>query len=180
MTEAEAREQASRVGGRNGFTERLAERVGATARATAVFGDAVEREGVTVIPVARAKWGFGGGSGGREGEEGAGGGGGTSVSPGGYIELRAGEARFRRITGRSQIVAVGLAAVAGGLSTAIGLRLARKARSRAIGLVSARIPPFLRSRMLGNRGSSPSKGPRSRLGRRAAVKPPARRSWIRG
>jgi uncharacterized spore protein YtfJ len=165
MTEAEAREQASRVGTGNGFTERLADSVGATARAAAVFGDAVEGEGVTVVPVARARWGFGGGSGGREGEQGAGGGGGTSVSPVGYIELRAGEARFRRIRSRSQIVAVGLAAVAGGLSAAIGLRLARTARSRAIGLVSAPLPPFLRSRLLGDRRSS--KGPRTRFGRRA-------------
>jgi uncharacterized spore protein YtfJ len=167
MTEAEAREQASRVATGNRLLERLAERVGATARASTVFGDPVEDEGVTVIPVARAKWGFGGGSGGREGELGAGGGGGTSVSPVGFIELRAGEARFRRITGRSQIVAVGLAALAGGLSTAIGLRLARKARSRAIRLVSAPIPPFLRSRLLGDRGSSHRKGARSRFGRRS-------------
>jgi hypothetical protein len=160
MTEADAREQASLVATGTGFTERLAEKVGATARASAVFGDAVEREGVTVIPVARAKWGFGGGSGGREGEQGTGGGGGTSVSPVGYIELRAGEARFRRITGRSQLVAIGLAAGAGGLSTAIGLRLARKARARAIRLVSAPIPPFLRSRVLGNRALSPSRSAR--------------------
>src|SRR4051794_41682436 len=105
MTEDDAREQASHIATGYGFTERLAERVGAAARASAVFGDAVEHEGVTVIPVARAKWGFGGGSGGRGEEEGAGGGGGTSVSPVGYIELRAGEARFRRIHGRAEIAA---------------------------------------------------------------------------
>src|SRR5262249_28734528 len=43
MTEADAREQASRVATGAGFTERLAEKVGAAARASAVFGDAVER-----------------------------------------------------------------------------------------------------------------------------------------
>lgn len=136
MSEADAREQASRVAAGHGFTEHLAERVGATARASAVFGDPVEREGVTVIPVARAKWGFGGGSGGREGEEGAGGGGGTSVRPVGYIELHAGEARFRHISNRTQIAAVALvcglsAAIAlSGPSAAIALSVARKRRAR--------------------------------------------------
>jgi uncharacterized spore protein YtfJ len=125
MTEADAREQASRVATGAGFTERLAEKVGATARASAVFGDAVEREGVTVIPVARAKWGFGGGSGGRQGEEGSGGGGGISVSPIGYIELRAGEARFRRINSRAKIVAALAAAVACVLSAVIASGIAR-------------------------------------------------------
>jgi uncharacterized spore protein YtfJ len=128
LTEADAREQASHVATGYGFTERLAERVGAGARASAVFGDAVEHAGVTVIPVARAKWGFGGGSGGRNGEEGAGGGGGTIVSPVGYIELRDGEARFRRIYGRAQIAA---AAVACGLSVAVGLGMGRKRLARA-------------------------------------------------
>jgi uncharacterized spore protein YtfJ len=157
MTEAEAREQASRVATGAGFTERLAERVGATARASAVFGDAVEREGVTVIPVARARWGFGGGSGAREGEEGSGGGGGTFVSPIGYIELRAGEARFRRINNRLKIVVVLVAAVACGLSAAIALGIARtglralsaapsKGRSGRLRLVSALGWSFLRAR----------------------------------
>jgi uncharacterized spore protein YtfJ len=59
----------------NDFVQRLAERVDATAGASAVSGDPVERDGVTVIPVARATWGFGGGSGGEAGREGAGGGG---------------------------------------------------------------------------------------------------------
>jgi len=125
MTDAEAKEQARRAATGFGFTERLAERMGAAARASAVFGDAVEHEGVTVIPVAQAKWGFGGGSGGRGEEEGAGGGGGTSVSPIGYIELRAGEARFRRIYGRAEIAA---AVVVCGLTAATSLRMVLRAR----------------------------------------------------
>lgn len=128
MTDAEAREQASRAATGFGFTERLAERIGAAARASAVFGDAVEHEGVTVVPVARAKWGFGGGGGQRGEEEGAGGGGGTSVSPVGYIELRAGEARFRRIYGRGEIAAV---VVACGLTAVTSLRMVLRARSGA-------------------------------------------------
>jgi hypothetical protein len=128
VTEAEARQEADRVATRPGFTEQLAERVGATARASAVFGDPVESQGVTVIPVAKAKWGFGGGSGGRQGEEGAGGGGGTAVSPVGYIELHAGEARFRGIHTRARIAG---AVAACGLSAAIAFRVGRIRRPKA-------------------------------------------------
>jgi uncharacterized spore protein YtfJ len=123
MSEAGARDEAERVATRPGFTEHLAETIGAAARASAVFGEPVEGQGVTVIPVARAKWGFGGGSGGRDGEQGAGGGGGTSVSPVGYIELREGRARFRRIHSRAQIAAAG--AMACGLSAAVAFRVGR-------------------------------------------------------
>ncbi|HSS75824.1 MAG TPA: hypothetical protein VLV54_03680 [Thermoanaerobaculia bacterium] len=41
---------------------RLAEKLGVTARAATVFGEAVERDGMTVIPVAKARRGLGGGS----------------------------------------------------------------------------------------------------------------------
>ena len=72
--------------------ERIAHTVGQRAQASAVFGEPVQREGVTVIPVARVRFGFGGGGGGgsRQGEEGSGGGGGggASVTPIGFIELR--------------------------------------------------------------------------------------------
>jgi len=94
--------------------ERLAERVGTAARASTVFGEPVARDEVTVIPVAKARFGFGGG-GGRdesEGEEGAGGGGGVLVSPVGYIELRAGGTRFRRIVAPADVLAVAAAGVA--------------------------------------------------------------------
>jgi uncharacterized spore protein YtfJ len=128
VTESDAREQAERVATGSGFTERLAERVGAAARASAVFGQAVKGEGVTVIPVARARWGFGGGSGARDGEEGGGGGGGTSVSPVGYIELRSGEARFRHIHNRARIAAGAAACV---LSAAVAFRLGRLRRPGA-------------------------------------------------
>jgi uncharacterized spore protein YtfJ len=79
------------------FVQRLGERVGLSARASAVFGDPVSQEGVTVIPVAKATWGFGGGSGGAAPNEGSGGGGGGVVTPIGFIEVRAGEARFVRV-----------------------------------------------------------------------------------
>jgi len=77
--------------------QRIGETVGDRARASTIFGEPVEREGITVIPVAKAKFGFGGGGGeGKEGP-GRGGGGGAAVSPLGYIELRDGAAQFKRI-----------------------------------------------------------------------------------
>ncbi|MFN8186227.1 MAG: spore germination protein GerW family protein [Gaiellales bacterium] len=86
---------------------RLGQTVGDQAKVSAVFGDPVERDGITVIPVARARsvFGGGGGAGPRAGEaSGAGGGGGVAVSPIGYIEVRAGTARFRRILGPSDVL----------------------------------------------------------------------------
>ncbi len=83
------------------FLERLANRIGNSVQASIVFGERVERDGMTVIPVAKARWGFGGGSGRSpsqaEGQEDAGGGAGVSISPVGYIELKEGKARFRPI-----------------------------------------------------------------------------------
>lgn len=84
--------------------ERLAQRVGARAGAHAAFGEPVERDEITVIPVAKVRFAFGGGSGrgidGKEdaGEigEGSGGGGGAMTSPLGFIEIKDGHAEFKR------------------------------------------------------------------------------------
>lgn len=77
----------------------LADRVGSRAGSTAVFGSPVERDGVTVIPVAKVSWGFGGGGGGGADAkgQGTGGGGGAIASPAGYIEIAGGAAEYRRI-----------------------------------------------------------------------------------
>jgi hypothetical protein len=82
------------------FLETMAERVGGKASVTAVFGEPIERGELTVIPVASVRWGFGGGGGMSSGEEqasGSGGGGGAAADPSGYIEIRGGEAAFRRV-----------------------------------------------------------------------------------
>ncbi len=79
------------------FIERLAEKMGIAARAVNIFGPAVEREGITVIPVAKIRYGFGGGSGRRDEQEGSGGGGGVQASPVGFIEVKNGSAGFRPI-----------------------------------------------------------------------------------
>ena len=95
--------------------ERIAHTVGQRAQASAVFGEPVQREGLTVIPVARARFGFGGGggAGSRQGEEGSGGGGGggASVTPIGFIELRdSGGAEYKRISTLTDLAALVAAA----------------------------------------------------------------------
>lgn len=84
------------------FLAGVAERIGARASVTAVFGEPIERGDVTVIPVARVRWGFGGGQG--EGGEaagatgsGSGGGGGAAADPVGYVEIGPAGAVFRPI-----------------------------------------------------------------------------------
>lgn len=83
------------------LVERLADKFGATVRASTIYGEPVEREGVTVIPVAKAAWGFGGGMGRKGDGNGGGGGGGARVTPVGFIELSNGGAKFRRIRSSS-------------------------------------------------------------------------------
>lgn len=74
----------------------LADRIGARFDASNVFGTPVERDGVTVIPVATIRFGIGGGSGSdpNKGQDGQGGGGGGVASAVGYIELKNGRSRF--------------------------------------------------------------------------------------
>ena len=72
------------------FLDGLVRRLSGAASAATIFGPPVERGDVTVVPVAKAGYGFGGGSGTKSGEEGFGGGGGVRVAPVGYIEIRPG------------------------------------------------------------------------------------------
>ncbi|MFC3477715.1 spore germination protein GerW family protein [Halobacterium litoreum] len=103
--------------------ERLAEAGGVGS----VYGDPVERDDRTVIPVARVAWGFGGGGGSgpadaerEDGEgdepagEGYGMGGGVSASPAGALEITDDGTRFVRYESRKRlVVAVLLAFLAG-------------------------------------------------------------------
>ena len=106
------------------FIERLAERIGARAQASAVFGEPVERGGVTVIPVAKATWGVGGGSGEKAGEHGLGGGGGMAIAPLGYIEVRDEGAVFKPI--RDPRLMAGAGAAAAGLTALVVRALLRR------------------------------------------------------
>jgi uncharacterized spore protein YtfJ len=111
MSTTQTQERAELV---NALLERIGDTVGQKAQASTIFGEPVEREGVTVIPVARARFGFGGGggSGSREGDEGSGGGGGggVAVGPVGYIELHEGRAEFKRILTATDLLALVAAA----------------------------------------------------------------------
>jgi uncharacterized spore protein YtfJ len=105
--------------------ERLAEAGGVGS----VYGEPVERDDRTVIPVARVAWGFGGGGGSEaadaegDGErsesgpasEGSGMGGGVSASPAGALEISAGGTRFVRYGTPKKLVVVSLLAFLGGV-----------------------------------------------------------------
>jgi uncharacterized spore protein YtfJ len=112
MVEAVAAAEAAAGGRMDGFVEGIAQRLGAMASAAAVFGAPVTQGEVTVIPVAKVRWGFGGGGGSgmgggrKKGSEdsdapaemgsGSGGGGGVQATPVGFIEVQASGARFVR------------------------------------------------------------------------------------
>jgi uncharacterized spore protein YtfJ len=70
-----------------GVLSGLADRIGANVGAKAVFGEPIEHEGRTVIPVAQSIWGGGAGGAASGAEEGSGGGGGAATRPVGYIEI---------------------------------------------------------------------------------------------
>ena len=131
-TDYDAAMDEARAAGEGGpvetFVERIAERVGGKASVRAVFGDPIERDGITVIPVARVRWGFGGGSGsgpmpmgpGRAGQgseadqgqvgSGRGAGGGAAADPLGYLEIGPDGAAFIPITAATPSPAFLLAA----------------------------------------------------------------------
>ena len=89
------------------------------AGARTVYGDPVSAEGKTVVPVARVRFGFGGGSGkqtGQEPGEGGGGGGGIMARPVGLIEITSNETRFVPIVDpQSMAFALGFGIVFGWL-----------------------------------------------------------------
>ncbi|RIJ34276.1 spore germination protein GerW family protein [Pontibacter oryzae] len=94
---------------RGSFVERLAEKFGIAANSATIYGEPVEREGITVIPVSKAAYGFGGGEGTGTAEgkgEGSGGGGGMALTPVGYIEIKQGATRFRTIRDPQTVVKI--------------------------------------------------------------------------
>jgi uncharacterized spore protein YtfJ len=130
--EAEAGAAEDRIG-------KLVEALGGTASAQAVFGAPVEKDGVTIVPVARVRFGVGGGGGRGPGRKkgatgdaeqaGYGHGGGVQAAPVGYIELSGGTARYRRIAdpARPMVIAL-LAPLVAAISFGIMLASARRAK----------------------------------------------------
>ena len=105
------------------FLDSMAERFGATANAATIFGAPIERDEITVIPVAKVAYGFGGGRGQGSRGDGSGGGGGMRVSPVGYIEIRNGGAVYKPIRTWAGLIP---AIAAGGLLTLLCAKLLRR------------------------------------------------------
>ena len=118
--EAQQQAELSVAGPAAEVLERLAERLGSKASVSAVFGEPVTREGITIIPVAKVGFGFGAGVGrGRRQSDvaqGGGGGGGASAAPAGYIEITNGNAVFKPIRDPLADVVVPLVTLVAGLA----------------------------------------------------------------
>ena len=110
-------------GAMSDLLERLAQQIQVNANAKQVYGEPVERDGTTIIPVAKVQWGFGGGGIGRGAAERGGGGGGARAYPTGFIELRDGKAEFRPI---QDPMATALIATAGLLAGMFLVKLLRR------------------------------------------------------
>ncbi|MFJ3669371.1 spore germination protein GerW family protein [Streptomyces sp. NPDC090106] len=113
--------------------ERLAEKLGGKASVSAVYGEPITRDGITVVPVARVGFGFGGGAGKEAGAarsgEGGGGGGGVDARPLGYIEIKDGTAVYRPIRDPWLDIALPVAALLAGIVGSRSVRaLARRRR----------------------------------------------------
>ena len=110
----------------------LLERLGGRFGVASVFGTPVEREGVTVIPVATVRFGFGGGTGSdpEKKQEGEGAGGGGAMTAAGYVELKDGRSRFVPIVRPERMVALVFLAVVAALAVTRPVIGAGKPRRR--------------------------------------------------
>ena len=134
---------------------KLVESLGGTASAQAVFGAAVEKDGVTIVPVARVRYGVGGGGGRGPGRKKHGGGdpdqvgygqgGGVQAAPVGYIELRDGQTRYKRISDPVRPMAMFLlfplvGVISFGMMAMISLQVARSLRGMVPSLPHLPLP----------------------------------------
>ena len=83
--------------------ERIGDSLGSAATVKSVFGEPIQSEGRTVVPVAKVAYGFGAGAGSGRGKndgqpnasgEGGGGGGGVRAFPAGALEITPSGTRF--------------------------------------------------------------------------------------
>ena len=90
----------------------LMERLGGQAHVSTVFGDPIQCDGKTIVPVAKVGYGVGGAAGRSAGEDpdspdeggGAGGGVGLGASPFGVVEVTKEETRFIPFGGKKKLV----------------------------------------------------------------------------
>lgn len=92
------------------FFESLKEGLQSSADVKAVYGEPLETQGKTVIPVAKVAYGFGGGYGEAKGEskdkkegEGGGVGGGVAVKPLGVIEVTKEDTRYIPLSSKKKL-----------------------------------------------------------------------------
>lgn len=98
------------------YVETIQQVVSSSAHVKTVFGDPISAEGKTIIPVAKVRYGFGGGMGSgptrsddqRIGQ-GGGGGGGVIAQPVGVVEVSGAGTRFVPVHSRKRMAAVALA-----------------------------------------------------------------------
>lgn len=95
----------------------ISDRVGSSANVKTIYGDPYDKDGKTIIPVAKVAYGFGSGFGkgfkDKEGEGGEGGGGGGAVMtrPVGFIEITSENSHFVPINAMPKLVGIGFAAM---------------------------------------------------------------------
>jgi uncharacterized spore protein YtfJ len=119
----------------------IAERLHSSASIHTIYGDPIEAQGKTLIPVAKVSYGFGGGTAGRNNLdtpekppssnilEGGGGGGGVRMVPLGIVEVTLEQTRFLPFGGGKRM----FGAVAVGLI--LGLLIGRRSTQNALGAI---------------------------------------------
>lgn len=96
----------------------IIEQMGQRASVKSVYGEPIECEDKTVVPVAKIGYGFGGGYGSStedDGGSGIGGGGGVSATPVGVLEVTEHSTQFVHFTSRKRMLLAVIAGVAVGL-----------------------------------------------------------------
>jgi len=119
----ETAEQVDVTGPVDRVLERLADSLGAKATVDAVYGDPIRQGDMTIVPVARVRWGLGGGGGtsegpGQEPASGSGAGGAVLADPVGHLEIGPMGATFRPIPVRLSPALI----LASGVTAALLLR----------------------------------------------------------
>ena len=105
--------------------ERFADKIGGKAGGRSAFGEPVIRGELSIVPVARVRWGFGAGSGAPMDPDqpamvtGAGAGGAVMVDPIGYLEIGPGGTQFKPIAAAYPSA---LFVLAGGITATLVLR----------------------------------------------------------
>lgn len=106
------------------FTNSMADALKKTIDHKTIFSDPIKNDEITIIPVSRVRYAFGGGEGHKKqsGEEGQGSGGAVMAEPVGYIEMNKGQSSFKKIASSPSWPKVILASGVTGLLLLKGLR----------------------------------------------------------